>query len=343
MSSSISSFDTVRWRRFLVTYCVAALGFGLATAGLLMAVDPYDSGRFGLFGDGKIARNGPRLANASRGRDLAFDSAVIGNSHSQLLSPERLSQALGGSFVSLSIPGTGAKEQLQVAQWFARHHGDSIRVLVFGVDQAWCHAQALTWQNNPFPDWLYAPSAVDYLRGLMQTSSFEAAARKIAVMLGKLEAARADGFDDYEANRTWSLADMRRVAKTQAPSPTPAGKVVPEIPAAAALAAFTDALPPQTVVVALFPPVHVSVLPKPETEAGAALAACKQAIGMIAAARPSRLTVVDYLRADELTHAEENFWDGTHYRGNIARLIESDIAAAVRRLTEWNYTGRRSM
>lgn len=337
MSSSTSSSDAARWRRFLATYCAVALGLGLAAVGLLVAVDPYDTGRFALVGDGTVAKTGPRLANASRGRNPAFDSAVIGNSHSQILSPERLGQALDARFVSLSIPGTGAKEQLQVAQWFARHHGDRMRVLVFGVDQAWCHAQALTHQTNPFPDWLYTPSTAGYLRGLLQTASFEAAGKKIAVMLGKGEAARADGFDDYEVNRTWSLNDMRRIAATQAPSAAPAGGEAPAIPAATALAAFVDALPAQTAVVAVFPPVHVSVLPRPGTAAGAALAACKQAIGAVATARSGRMAVVDYLGDSELARAEENFWDGTHYRGNLAHLIEADIAAALRRMPE----GRR--
>lgn len=334
MSSSTSSSDAARWRRFLATYCAVVFGLGLAAVSLLVAFDPYDTGRFAVFGDGKVAKTGPRLANASRGRNPAFDSAVIGNSHSQILSPERLGQAVGGNFVSLSIPGTGPKEQFQVAQWFVRHHGEQMGALVFGVDQAWCHSQALTFQSNPFPDWLYAPSAVDYLRGLMQTSSFEATGKKIAVMLGKGEAARADGFDDYEANRVWSLSEMRRIAKTQAPSLAPAvARATPrDMPAAGALARFVDALPTRTVVVAVFPPVHASVLPAPETEAAAALAACKQAVAAVAAARPGRLAVVDYLHDGELAGAEENFWDGTHYRSTVARLIEADIATAIRRL-----------
>lgn len=335
MSSSISSSDDRRWRGFLAVYGAVALGVGVIAAALLIVLDPYDSGRFALAGQGVLAKTGPRLANASRGRNPAFDSAVIGNSHSQLLAPDRLSAASGARFVSLSIPGTGPKEQLQVADWFARHHGGGMRALVFGIDQAWCHPQALTQQSNPFPDWLYAPETTAYLRGLMQTSSFEAAGKKIGVLLGQGGTARADGFDDYEIGRTWSLAEMRRVAKTQSPAATPMAPNAPPpaMPAADAFARFIDGLPERTAVVAVFPPVHVSVLPPADSAAGAALAACKQAVASVAAARPARLAVLDYLHDSDLTRAEENFWDGSHYRGPVARLMEADIVAALHRLS----------
>ncbi|HLO77811.1 MAG TPA: hypothetical protein VK196_15250 [Magnetospirillum sp.] len=334
MNSSISSSDLGRWRGFLALYAKLALGLGLAAAALLVVADPYDSGRFALFGRGMLAKTGPRLADASRGRNPAFDSAVIGNSHSQILSPERLSEGLGGRFVSLSIPGTGPREQLLVAEWFLRHHGGGTRTLVVGVDQSWCRPDALTTQVNPFPDWLYAESAVEYLRGLMQTSSFEAVGKKIGVMLGKAIPARPDGFDDYEADRTWSADDMHRIAKTQMPDLAPArGQVAPSSMAAvAALDGFLARLPAQVAVVAVFPPVHTSVFPPQGTVSGANLAACKSAVQALAAARPRQLAVVDFLRDDDLARAEENFWDGTHYRGHVARRMEQAVAQAAARL-----------
>ena len=61
----------------------------------LIAVDPYDSGKFGFLGiDGVDDRNTP-TASASRARDPHFDSAIIGNSTALLLNPDPLSRGDG--------------------------------------------------------------------------------------------------------------------------------------------------------------------------------------------------------------------------------------------------------
>src|SRR3712207_6134716 len=108
MSSSISSSDAgAPWRSFAVTLLTAA---ALALLGILTAaylVDPYDTGRSLLLHKPGVRPQGPRTAAASRGRDPAFDSAIIGNSHIQLLSPERLKEKTGLSFVQLSVPASG--------------------------------------------------------------------------------------------------------------------------------------------------------------------------------------------------------------------------------------------
>ena len=71
------------------------------------AIDPYDRGSLAAFEGRGVRVQGPRTATASRGRDPAFDAAIVGNSHVQLLSPERLTRATRASFVSLATPGTG--------------------------------------------------------------------------------------------------------------------------------------------------------------------------------------------------------------------------------------------
>ena len=70
------------------------------------AIDPYDTGRSSLLAKPGVRPQGPRTAAASRGRDQAFNGAIIGNSHIQLLSPERLKAATGLDFVQLSVPAT---------------------------------------------------------------------------------------------------------------------------------------------------------------------------------------------------------------------------------------------
>ena len=119
----------------------------LVTAGALIVVialaaahflDPYDTGRSPLVQRPGVRPQGPRQPGG-RGRDLAFNAAVFGNSRIQLLSPERLNGITGLSFVQLSVPGTGPKEQLTLIQWFMRHHPDA-RALVIGADKNWCTA-----------------------------------------------------------------------------------------------------------------------------------------------------------------------------------------------------------
>ena len=104
---------------------------------LVIAVDPYDSGRFGWLGIEGVSDESPRTANASRGRDPQFDSAVIGNSTGQLLSPAELSRATGARFVQLTVPGTGPREQIALLRWFARHH-DRVGAIVIVTDSTWC-------------------------------------------------------------------------------------------------------------------------------------------------------------------------------------------------------------
>ena len=96
MNSSISSSDDASaWGRWLAAFLGAfALGALLVLA-VMIAVDPYDSGRFGLLGIEGVADNTEVTANASRARDPQFDSAIFGNSTGQRLNPAELSQATG--------------------------------------------------------------------------------------------------------------------------------------------------------------------------------------------------------------------------------------------------------
>src|SRR5437764_15306817 len=112
MSSSISSSDALRadadaaaWGRWLAAF-LGALALGAAAIfALVLAVDPYDSGRFGLLGIEGVYDESPRTANASRARDPQFDSAVFGNSTGQLLKPSEPSRLTGARFVPLAVSG----------------------------------------------------------------------------------------------------------------------------------------------------------------------------------------------------------------------------------------------
>ena len=104
MALPISSSDLPpEWGRWLAV-CIGALAAGLLLLfALVLLVDPYDSGRFGLLGiegvdDGTPDRDRQPCTRCN------FDSAVIGNSTAQMLKPAELSQATGLRFVQLYVP-----------------------------------------------------------------------------------------------------------------------------------------------------------------------------------------------------------------------------------------------
>jgi hypothetical protein len=73
------------WHHFIVQFgCTLFALLAMAWA-IILVVDPYDAGRPIARGVPGVVYGGPRTANASRGRDPVFDSAIIGNSHGQLL------------------------------------------------------------------------------------------------------------------------------------------------------------------------------------------------------------------------------------------------------------------
>src|SRR5258708_14745454 len=123
MNSSISSSDSsAAWGRCLVAFLgVLALGALLVLA-VMIAIDPYDSGRFGLLGIVGVADSTEVTADASRARDPQFDSAVFGDSTGHRLNPAGLSQATGKHFVQLTAPGADQRARLRLLHFFIRHH-----------------------------------------------------------------------------------------------------------------------------------------------------------------------------------------------------------------------------
>ena len=165
------------WRPFGVIFVAAAAAILAALLATAFLLDPYDTGRSPLQKPG-VRPQGPRTAGASRGRDLSFNAAIIGNSHIQLLSPERLNAQTGLAFVQLSIVATGPKEMFPVLKWFLRHH-PSPRALVIGADRLWCADEVASWNNAPFPFWLYSSGALEYIRGLLRMAVLEELPRRV--------------------------------------------------------------------------------------------------------------------------------------------------------------------
>src|SRR5580700_2687055 len=90
------------WRRFALAFLTVFFGVIGSIYAALVAIDPYDTGRFPTPLKPGVLDGNQRTANASRGRDPRFNAAVIGDSRGQLLDPEKLSRTTGLEFVQLT-------------------------------------------------------------------------------------------------------------------------------------------------------------------------------------------------------------------------------------------------
>jgi hypothetical protein len=323
INSSISASDGREWRRWLWRYAGSAVALFVAVAAMLLALDPYDTGRFALVPRRGVPDFGQRLSFASIARQPGIDVAIIGNSTIQLLDPARLTALTGEETVSLAIPGTGPREQLAVADWFRRHHRNRPFRLVFGLDASWCTTARPIPLGNPFPFWLYSKSRLDYTLNMMQYKSFEAAWRKLKLLFGKARAARPDGYHDYDSGHLWRSPDFGPPDAGAEPAAAPGDFTAPPL-----LRRFLAGLPAGTRVVLVFPPRYASALPPPGTSGALREANCKRAYDGIAATYHDA-RILDFLHDDGLSRDGQNFWDKIHYRKNVARMIENRVAAAL--------------
>ena len=323
----------IKWTRFCFLALATGLGAILLLLGLAFAIDPYDTGRPGLFNKPGIRPQGPRTAAASRGRDAGFDAAIFGNSHVQLLSPERLNGATNARFVSLIAPATHPKEQLVLLDWFMRHRASSPRAIVLGIDGNWCTGNPALPVEKPFPFWLYERRFVSYAAGLLRFDMLEEAPRRLTYLLArKPERARPDGYWDYEPNYIGLGYDVRpdRRALLEKRQPTIPVNETGRFPAAEQLADALSRIPAATQVVLLHPPVYVSSLPEAHSLEASTDAGCKAAFLALAAKRPNTF-VLDW-RGDRPQARDAALWfDHTHYRRAIAESIEIDIGKLLGR------------
>jgi hypothetical protein len=324
-----------RWRSFgRVLVLLAALGW----AGILLflvLIDPFDTGRLVAHsGPPGVSAQGPGTANASRGRDPRFRVAIIGNSTAQLLEPAAIGREIGAPVTSLVIGGSGPEEQLAVADWVLRSHREPPLVaLIFGLDGSWCTAGASLRGPHPFPFWIYGRSTLDYLIGLARLSVLRRAPARVTFLLGRgrRAPARPDGFWDYDP-------EFRRLGYTDAPAksldrpggPTPVN-LTGHFPAIEALVPLLATVPQETVVVLLRPPVFITGLPTPGTGYDISEHRCRERLQAVAASR-ARTALIDWRVDRPENRVAANFYDHVHYRRDLARALEQEIAAAINRL-----------
>ncbi|MCB8822601.1 hypothetical protein [Microvirga rosea] len=344
MNSSTSSSEVsseTAWRRFAIFLLAVT---AVAVVGIIAAayvIDPYDTGRSRLFARDGVRPQGPRTANASRGRDPSYDSAIFGNSQIQLLSPERLNQRTGFNFLQLAVPATGPKEHFVLIDWFLKHRTGPVKALVVDSDETWCTSDPAMPNFRPFPFWLYAANPLEYAKGLMRYDILEELPRRLGYVFGKKpERARPDGYWDYEPNYLNLGYDTRPEIRARLEKPYYASEPTFErdpkegqrtFPVADKLKELAGSLPPETALIVVHPARYKNYLPPPGTEEWYQDKACKMAM-KAALSGHSRSAVVDWRIDRPENRNADYFFDLSHYRQPIAMAIEADIAKALQGL-----------
>jgi hypothetical protein len=313
------------WSRCLRA-CLGTLGISAALLlAFLLAVDPYDSGKFGFLGIVGVDDRNTVTASASRARDPNFDSAILGNSTALLLNPVPLSQATGLRFVQLSVVGSPPTEQLAVLDFFLRHHAH-VGALVFGADPGWC-VHGAGEPLRPFPYWLYDTSMLGYAGRLMSGAAIEHAMQRVSIGLG-LRPPR-DPTGTFNPEDVWPPGQF--FAKTPPGDPPPASDaagrdVFPEIEK---LDRLIKSLPADLPIVLLVPPTFAPTVPQPGTVLAEEREACNRALRKLVAGRPHS-NFLNYRVDNALTRDRANWVDFIHYRPLIASKISDGIAASIR-------------
>lgn len=327
MNSPISSSDDASlWGRSLVAF-LGALGIGaLLVLAVMIAVDPYDSGRFGLLGIEGVADSTEVTADASRARDPQFDSAVFGNSTGQRLNPAELSQATGLHFVQLTAPGADPRGQLAILDFFIRHH-PHIGALVIATGSAWCTHDPAPPLRNPFPFWLYGESSLNYVSRLFSWRAVNHAYQRIMIFRGGHKRTAPDGFFNYED--VFPREKHPSVSPEAEPVVPFTGRASDVFPLADLLDSAIKKLPADVSVVLLMPPIFYTTVPQPGSVEAAEGEACKSAFSRIVAGRPHS-NFIDYRIDNALTRDPLNFVDTIHYRSKIASKVQEGVVASIR-------------
>jgi len=328
MSSSTSSSETdPGWGRSLIACLGALTGAALLVLGLMVLVDPYDSGKLGLLGINGVDNRLTQITAASRARNPDFNAAILGNSTAQMIEPAELSRATNLRFVQLYMTGAVPRQQLAVLDFFLRHH-KNVGALVIAADPSWCaHAREKQEGGIPFPDWLYDRSVVTYAVRLISWQAIEQAFQRISIGLGRRPRMNPDGFVSYED--IWPPGQFREVGWPTDPVPVASADMRAAFPEIAALAGLVEKLPADVPVVVIVPPTFATTVPKPGTDTAVERGACDAALKKVVAGRP-RSNFISYRVDNELTRDPANFADYIHYRPPLARKIEQGIAASLR-------------
>ncbi len=339
MSISNSERALAAWRRF-VALLLILIATGILGLFLFVAVaDPYDSLAFSPPWKRYRVTGNERYAFPGMIRHGNFDGAVFGTSTVMLLDPDRLDRVLGGHFGNFGMGSATAWEQAQLLRFLSEHSRITPRILVVGLDIAWCSplspAPKLTFR--PFPPWEYDDDPWNDYAHLLNSRVVGHSLRQVLTMAGLVPPSfRDDGYfqfvpDDglYDPARAAAMihdsGDGRKVPITDFPeaSEQPAGWTFPDL---ALLAGSLDHFPPTTQKLLMFVPYNIAKFSSPAE--WDQFGQCKKAVTELARSRANTM-VIDFMRPTPLTRDDTAYWDVRHYRIGPAADIVDALGKAV--------------
>ena len=325
VSDTSTSDQTADWSRCLLACLVTLAICASIVFAFVIAIDPYDSGKFGFLGIEGVADRNTVTANASRARDPNFDSAIIGNSTALLINPGRLSQATGFRFVQLSVVGGSPLEERTVLDTFLRYHRH-VGAVAIGADPSWC-VHDLSVKPRPFPYWLYDDGLLAYAGALFSGAAIEHAFQRLSIGLGKRQ--RSDPSGTFDSEDTWPIGEFRNTAHPSDP-PLAANPALRDVfPEVTRLDELIKRLPPDLPVVVVVPPTLAETVAKPGSPQAAEREACNQALKRTVAGRPHS-NFINFRVDNALTRDRKNFIDYIHYRSIIANRLSDAIIDSFR-------------
>ena len=321
------------WGDLVTTFVIAVLTTGVLVAGFIFGIDPYGTRANVGRGPSPIMDNNQRHMYPQIARRGRYDGVVFGTSTMRLLDPERLAELFGGRFANLGINGGTPWEQLQLVELFLRHT-PAPGTVIWGIDADWCKPDADRRRTTrfSFPAWLYDENAFNDLPGHLNLRALQIAGRVALNRLGLMrERIRSDGYDRFlPPDGTYDLGRARQhVEEMRHPSwAAPAASrqetaATIETPALSWLDDVLSRLPEATKKLLLFPPVHVSAQPAPETLDSQNEAECKARVAAIG--KRHGAVVLDFRIPSSITRDDSNFWDSLHYRIAIAERLAASL------------------
>ena len=342
MSGADSRHPEKPWRRFAAIFVAVFAGAFVCGVVFIVLLDPYELFPFSLPIERPIISIDQRQTYAQIIRSHRFDSLIVGSSTSRTIDPSVLDRKFDARFANLSISAGIAKEQLAIIRYFLRKIGPP-KVIVIGLDHVWCDraADRAVSIAGDFPDWLYDDNRWNDLPNILNKNMIDLSVRLVRYHL-KLYGPRIqpNGYDVgdpyawlYNPSRAremiWGEQHLWALPASPEPDLPPEDRATMTFPALAWIDEVLAQLPPTTVKILAFMPVHIAAQPWPGSQDAVNEWECKERAAAIGRRRDA--TVIDMRIASPLTFKDENYWDKLHTRAEIGRMVSETIADAALR------------
>jgi len=345
MKPKNSSTSSSEWKQFSALLLATASISLLLTYVLVYLVDPYDVFLYSPDIARKPVAKMPRHWKPGIARKTDFDSILIGTSSIMLLKPGRLDPKLNARIANLALPAASPWEQLQILELF-RKYRPRLNLIIVGVDQSWCSTEGAHQyldvgdrelvEGRQLKKWLYASDFLGQLPPL-NARIVEESIRQVKSLLGIKDYGNgSDGYYDFTLRyqERYSPQRIRENLYGNPPRKQPEPvNIEPDVirrwafPDIATLRGVLYSLAPSTRKLLVFPPYHYFSPYVTGSENAARWAECKRRVARIADS-VANVTVVDFLLESAITLNDDNYWDSTHYRVEIANQLE-DILGDV--------------